>query len=465
MDDSDFVWLDDTSSGGLHSADNTFFISANSRTEDGSAQSNVVRRSVQPKMSLTDDTLLQASASFVKQQQHESDQSGPISNSMKRAAVVDSGETGNQPRMSSGQGSATAAQAGRLHVESNTDKLAKKSWIFVTLYIIMMGGLHTAGYLLMVVESKYSSACSSCSLRNAILYSVQDLHLELGFMYATLLASFVSYFWLVSRSRGEMPNCQQIEGGSAKKSREVHTWAVQMLLFGPGPAECSTCTVIRPLRSKHSTGACIPTFDHYCVWTGGPVSATNHRAFVLFVAVQLLHLITIIPCLATIYMRREWGFWLAFNALFTFNGYLSAAVTFVVVFFTIFTGALLFEQLKNAAQGVTTNERIHAKRYPYVQEKLSRKISAGDALRRLRKWLCETRVAGADAGALRDIVAALPSGSHLAEVQDCPVATGLPDRASELWDNTDVRVSLKRMGIQTAGSWYATVREAVRAAL
>lgn len=263
-----------------------------------------------------------------------------------------------------------------------------------------------------------------------------------------------------------MPNCEESTSCDAQeKSRRLHTWIVQLFLNGPGKSECSTCGIIKPLRSKHSTGACIPVLDHYCVWTGGPVSATNHRAFVVFVAIQLVHLFTIVPCLSAILLRKDWSFAHAFSALLTVKGYLTAAVTFTVVFFTIFTAALLVEQLRNAAQGVTTNERLNAKRFKYVQEVLSRKLTAKDAWRRLVRWFSEGQYAGVDVQLLRDVVAALPDGQQLQAVQDCPVATCLPDPASQLWDNADVRVSLKRIGVRSAGEWYSQVRDALQAAV
>ena len=264
-----------------------------------------------------------------------------------------------------------------------------------------------------------------------------------------------------------MPSCSDdVVVDAREKSRQLHTWIVQLLLHGPGGSECSTCEIMKPVRSKHSTGACIPVFDHYCVWTGGPVSATNHRAFVSFVAIQLVHLLTIVPCLMGIYMRKEeWALMLVFESVLTVKGYVTAAVTFVVVFFVVFTTALLYEQLRNAAQGVTTNERINVKRFDYVREALAQKRTLRDAFRRLGRWCAQGQYAAVDPQLLMDVAAALPDGKQLQEVQDCPVATGLPDRASELWDNTDVRVSCKRLGLRTAGEWYDAVREAVKSAV
>jgi len=469
MADDDFVWLDGSGGSGLHSVDNTFFISASNCREEDGKRGGAVRRSVQPKLAVSDESLLQASSSFIKEQQDKADRLGMNNSSCKHCS--EGGEPATSARVADiayESHSESAHVSPAKHTDSTTDKLAKKSWLFILMYTLMMVGLHAAAYVLIAVDSKCifmnvtivprASAHSYCA--------VADLRQQLFFMYLTLFLCILGYLWLVSRSRGLMPNCEDnAEHSSSEKSRRLHIWAIQLLLHGPGTADCVTCGVIKPQRSKHSTGSCIPAFDHYCVWTGGPVSATNHRAFVVFVMVQLLHLLTIVPCLVEVYMRKEWGAMLALKSIFTAKGYVTAACTFVDVFFIIFTTALLLEQLKNAAQGVTTNERLNAARFPYVQEILARKLTVKDGVRRLVRWFTEGQYAGVDCQLLADIVAALPSGQRLGEVLDTPVATGLSDRASELWDHADVRVSLKRLGVRSAGQWYGVVRQAVQEAI
>ncbi|XP_055345448.1 palmitoyltransferase ZDHHC17-like [Paramacrobiotus metropolitanus] len=45
---------------------------------------------------------------------------------------------------------------------------------------------------------------------------------------------------------------------------------------------CTTCLVVRPLRSKHCSvcGKCVAVMDHHCPFTGNCVGRANHRFFV-----------------------------------------------------------------------------------------------------------------------------------------------------------------------------------------
>ena len=50
-------------------------------------------------------------------------------------------------------------------------------------------------------------------------------------------------------------------------------------------AECSTCKIPKPPRSKHCTvcKTCIADFDHHCIWVNGCITKSNYTAFGIFV--------------------------------------------------------------------------------------------------------------------------------------------------------------------------------------
>lgn len=149
MADDDFVWLDSSS---MHSMDNSFFVNASNLDSTGVGRTGIIKRSLQPKLAVSDETLQHASTAYAKEQQEQADRLGTNS-ACRRSASLGTDTVDEQAHSTDSQPDILHSSPAK-HTESTTDKLAKKSWLFVLLYTCMMVGFHTAGYYLLVVDSK-----------------------------------------------------------------------------------------------------------------------------------------------------------------------------------------------------------------------------------------------------------------------------------------------------------------------
>ncbi|XP_072124317.1 palmitoyltransferase ZDHHC17 isoform X2 [Mobula birostris] len=138
---------------------------------------------------------------------------------------------------------------------------------------------------------------------------------------------------------------------------------------------CSTCLIQKPVRSKHCAvcNRCIAKFDHHCPWVGNCVGAGNHRYFIGYLFFLLgmiiwmiygcffywsIHCETNYPkeglwtYLTEIASCSPWVFWMFLNSLFHF---LWVAVL------------LMCQMYQIACLGITTNERMNARRYKHFK--------------------------------------------------------------------------------------------------
>mmetsp|Transcript_100148 Transcript_100148/g.312023 ORF Transcript_100148/g.312023 Transcript_100148/m.312023 type:complete len:378 (+) Transcript_100148:96-1229(+) len=67
---------------------------------------------------------------------------------------------------------------------------------------------------------------------------------------------------------------------------EIYPWDEQIFTS----AQCKTCEVKKPARSKHCSlcNICVAKFDHHCIWINNCVGVGNHKYFLMFLFFHLV---------------------------------------------------------------------------------------------------------------------------------------------------------------------------------
>uniref|UniRef100_A0A803TRR3 Palmitoyltransferase n=1 Tax=Anolis carolinensis TaxID=28377 RepID=A0A803TRR3_ANOCA len=91
--------------------------------------------------------------------------------------------------------------------------------------------------------------------------------------------------------------CSRSDPGAITKSNQalfLHSYPYDGVMFETG-AECITCKVKKPARSKHCgvCNRCMHRFDHHCIWVNNCIGAFNIKYF-------LAYLLTLISMAASI---------------------------------------------------------------------------------------------------------------------------------------------------------------------
>ncbi|GMH53588.1 hypothetical protein TL16_g01484 [Triparma laevis f. inornata] len=149
---------------------------------------------------------------------------------------------------------------------------------------------------------------------------------------------------------------------------------------------CSTTLVKKPMRAKFDapTGLLIARHDHYCVWLDTAVGFGNHRVFMVFVFFQVLsHVLfsvfgwwNMVEYMKQANMAGEWC--KVVEALVSMRVFGMLSLTLCANACTLGLGFLLAQQSSNMLNNISTNERINAKRYPWLQDDQGRFLNRYD---------------------------------------------------------------------------------------
>ncbi|KAB0361737.1 hypothetical protein FD755_010032, partial [Muntiacus reevesi] len=196
-------------------------------------------------------------------------------------------------------------------------------------------------------------------------------HLNFLFIHLPFLANSIALFYNFGKSWKSDPGIIKATEEQKKKTivELAETGSLDLSIF------CSTCLIRKPVRSKHCgvCNRCIAKFDHHCPWVGNCVGAGNHRYFMGYLFFLLFMICWMIyGCISywglhceTSYTKdgfwtyitqiaacSPWMFWMFLNSVFHFM--------WVAVL-------LMCQMYQISCLGITTNERMNARRYKHFK--------------------------------------------------------------------------------------------------
>uniref|UniRef100_A0A7N8XUA1 Palmitoyltransferase n=1 Tax=Mastacembelus armatus TaxID=205130 RepID=A0A7N8XUA1_9TELE len=196
-------------------------------------------------------------------------------------------------------------------------------------------------------------------------------HLPFATVHVPFLINTMALFYNFGKSWKSDPGIIKASEEQKKKTivELAETGSLDLSIF------CSTCLIRKPIRSKHCAvcNRCIAKFDHHCPWVGNCVGTGNHRYFMGYLFFLLCMICWMIyGCIsywrihcATSYAKD--GFWLYLTQIASCSPWMFWMFLNSIFHFMWVAVLIMCQLYQIAALGITTNERMNARRYKHFK--------------------------------------------------------------------------------------------------
>ncbi|XP_055762040.1 palmitoyltransferase ZDHHC17-like [Salvelinus fontinalis] len=226
--------------------------------------------------------------------------------------------------------------------------------------------------LVIVVSSgKMDSSTELSPFSQSAVLLNSSVHLPFATVHLPFLLNSVCLFYNFGKSWKSDPGIIKASEEQKKKTivELAETGSLDLSIF------CSTCLIRKPIRSKHCAvcNRCIAKFDHHCPWVGNCVGSGNHRYFMgylFFLLCMISWMIYGCICYWRIHCATNYtkdGFWLYLTQIASCSPWMFWMFLNSVFHFMWVAVLIMCQLYQIAGLGITTNERMNARRYKHFK--------------------------------------------------------------------------------------------------